>query len=128
MTVSYRVLIRLLLPLVFVYLWLRGRKAPAYRRRWGERLALQSIPVQARDGIIIHCVSVGETIAAKSLIELLLQRYPHLPITLTSMTPTAAAIADKLFGQQVFHYYLPLDTPGAMRRFLSQLTDRKSVV
>ena len=124
MTVSYRVLIRLLLPLVFVYLWLRGRKAPAYRRRWGERLALQSIPVQARDGIIIHCVSVGETIAAKSLIELLLQRYPHLPITLTSMTPTAAAIAEKLFGQQVFHYYLPLDTPGAMRRFLSQLTPR----
>lgn len=128
MTFWYRLLIRLATPLVFVYLWLRGAKAPAYRERWAERLAKQSVPAQARDGIIIHCVSVGETVAARGLIESVLATYPHLPITLTSMTPTAAELAQKLFGQRVFHAYLPIDTPGAMRRFFAKFSPRLIVI
>lgn len=121
MTAAYRLLIRLLMPAVFVYLWLRGRKAPAYRQRWRERLALQSIPVQSRHGLLIHCVSVGETVAARQLIENVLSDYPDLPVTLSSMTPTAANLAQQLFGDRVYHLYLPFDTPGAMRRFFTKL-------
>ncbi|WP_258240732.1 lipid IV(A) 3-deoxy-D-manno-octulosonic acid transferase [Pseudidiomarina homiensis] len=121
MTAVYRLLIRLLMPAVFVYLWLRGRKAPAYRERWNERLALQSIPARYRHGLLIHCVSVGETVAARQLIETLLNDYPQVPITLSSMTPTAAELAYKLFGDRVHHLYLPFDTPGAMRRFFTNL-------
>lgn len=117
MTLWYRVLICIAVPFVFIYLWLRGRKAPAYRQHWRQRLALQSFPMQARDGILIHCVSVGETIAARGFIERILQQYPQLPVTLTSMTPTARSLAQQLFGERVFHAYLPLDTAGAMRRF-----------
>lgn len=124
MTVSYRLLIRLSLPLIFIYLWLRGRKAPAYRQRWSERLALQSIPANARQGILIHCVSVGETVAARQLIEQVLHSYPHLPVTLSSMTPTAAALAQSAFGDRVHHLYLPIDTPGAMRRLFTKLAPR----
>lgn len=128
MTFSYRLLIRLATPLVFIYLWLRGAKAAEYRQRWRERLALHVLPVQARDGIVIHCVSVGETIAARALIEAVLAAYPKLPVTLTSMTPTAAAIAQRFFGERVFHSYLPIDTPGAMKRFFRKLAPRMVVV
>lgn len=128
MTFWYRLLIRLATPLVFVYLWGRGAKAPLYRARWLERIALQKIPPQARDGIVIHCVSVGETVAARGLIEQVLAQYPQLPVTLTSMTPTAAELAEKLFGNRVFHSYLPIDTPAAMRRFFNKIAPRIIVV
>ena len=128
MTFAYRLLIRCITPLVFIYLWVRSRKAPAYRQRWPERLALQDVPVQARDGINIHCVSVGETVAAKGLIEQILNDYPHLGVTLTSMTPTAAELAVKLFGDRVFHAYLPIDTPGSMRRFFDKFAPRLVVI
>lgn len=128
MTLSYRLLITLVTPLVFIYLWLRGARAPAYRQRWAERLALQKVPVQARNGIVIHCVSVGETVAARGLIDAILARYPQLSVTLTAMTPTAAELAHKLFGDRVYHAYLPLDTRGAMRRFLDKLAPRCVVI
>lgn len=128
MTFSYRALIALLTPMIFVYLWIRGARAPEYRQRWRERLALQQIPAQARDGIVIHCVSVGETVAARGLIEAILHRYPQLPITLTAMTPTAAELARQLFSDRVYHYYLPLDTRAAMRRFLDKLAPRCLII
>lgn len=128
MTAVYRLLIRLLMPAVFLYLWLRGRKAPAYRERWDERLARQTIPANSRHGLLIHCVSVGETVAARQLIESLLDSYPNLPITLSSMTPTAAELAYKLFGNRVHHLYLPFDTPGAMRRFFDKLAPRAVLI
>ncbi|WP_127346596.1 lipid IV(A) 3-deoxy-D-manno-octulosonic acid transferase [Pseudidiomarina mangrovi] len=124
MTLSYRVLIALLTPLIFIYLWVRGARAPEYRKRWSERLALQTVPVQARDGIVIHCVSVGETVAARGLIEDILRSYPQLPVTLTAMTPTAAELAQKLFADRVYHYYLPIDTRGAMARFIEKFAPR----
>lgn len=128
MTAVYRLLIRLLMPAVFLYLWVRGRKAPAYRKRWGERLALQSIPPNHRHGLLIHCVSVGETVAARQLIESLLRDYPEIPLTLSSMTPTAADLALQLFGERVHHLYLPFDTPGAMKRFFRKLAPSAIII
>ena len=43
MRLLYTLLWYLLLPVLFARLWWRGRLAPAYRRRWGERLALARI-------------------------------------------------------------------------------------
>jgi 3-deoxy-D-manno-octulosonic-acid transferase len=128
MTFSYRALIALLTPLIFIYLWARGTRAPEYRQRWRERLAFQVVPIQARDGIVIHCVSVGETVAARGLIEAILQHYPQLPITLTAMTPTAAELARKLFGQRVHHAYLPIDSKAAMRRFIDKFAPRCLII
>jgi len=129
MTFSYRLLIRLLLPMIFAYLWWRGRRAPAYRQRWSERRAKQWVPPQYRDGIIIHCVSVGETIAARGLIEMLAARYPEQAIVITSMTPTATDIVRKMFANADFAdrlhtCYLPFDTPAAMRRFFDKFAPR----
>lgn len=105
-----------LMPALFVRLWWRGRRAPAYRARWRERLAL-GLPRQAGHTVWVHAVSVGETLAAAPMIRELLARYPHTPLLVTTTTPTGSEQVRKLFGDRVLHVYCPWDTPDALARF-----------
>ncbi len=124
----YSFIFTLIAPLLLLRMWFRGRKAPAYRLRWSERLALQSIPDCARNGIVIHCVSVGETMAAVPLIKAIKASYPDKPVTVTSTTPTGSDTVLRIFGDSVYHCYLPFDTPGAMSRFFRRLKPELLVV
>ena len=63
MTTIYTALLYFIQPLIWLRLWLRGRKAPAYRKRWAERYGYCVGKVKP-DGIVLHSVSVGETLAA----------------------------------------------------------------
>ncbi|MDR6981919.1 3-deoxy-D-manno-octulosonic-acid transferase [Rheinheimera pacifica] len=120
----YSAVIVALTPLLLLYLLLRSRKDPAYRRRFAERFALELPGASAKNGIVLHTVSVGEFNAAKPLIKKLLLRYPHLPLTITCTTPTASAAIQKLqaeqreLGKKLEHCYLPFDYPVLMRRWL----------
>lgn len=118
----YTLLFHLGLPLVALRLWLRARKAPAYRQRIGERFAL-GLPAMQQDGIWVHAVSVGESIAAAPMIRALLARYPQLPITVTCMTPTGSERIKALFANEprIQHCYLPYDLPWAAGRFLDHV-------
>jgi 3-deoxy-D-manno-octulosonic-acid transferase len=124
---SYTLLYYLLLPVVFTRLLLRARKAPLYRKRWAERLGFFKAPAQ-RNGLWVHSVSVGETIAAAPLIKHIQQAYPDLPITITTMTSTGSERVRALFGDSVFHVYVPYDTPGAVKRFLNRVKPRVALV
>ncbi len=115
----YSLLLTLLLPLVLLYLLWRSRKEPGYRRRLGERLGVTR-PAQG-GGILVHCASVGETLAALPLIRALQARYPDKRLTVTSTTPTGSAQVRQQLGDRVQHCYLPLDLPGPCRRFLRAL-------
>ncbi|GIZ12852.1 lipid IV(A) 3-deoxy-D-manno-octulosonic acid transferase [Pseudomonas sp. NCCP-436] len=123
----YTLLLHLALPLIALRLLLRARKAPAYARRIGERFAF-SLPRMKPGGIWIHAVSVGESIAAAPLIRALQARYPHLPVTVTCMTPTGSERITALFGDSVQHCYLPYDLPWTSARFLNRLQPRLAVV
>jgi 3-deoxy-D-manno-octulosonic-acid transferase len=123
----YSLFFYLLLPFAFVRLWWRGRLAPAYRQRWGERLGFFLPPAQT-GGIWIHAVSVGETIAAVPMIRELLARYPHLPVCITTMTPTGSERVRALFGEQVFHVYAPYDVPDAVQRFIKRIRPRLAII
>lgn len=123
----YTVLLYLIQPLIWLRLWLRGRKIPAYRRRWGERYGFYRDRVKP-EGILLHSVSVGETLAAVPLVRALRYRYPSLPITVTTMTPTGSERALSAFGKDVYHVYLPYDLPCAMSRFLNHIQPRLVVV
>ncbi|GAB7268999.1 hypothetical protein DZS_03910 [Dickeya ananatis] len=112
----YTFLFYMIQPLIWLRLWLRGRKIPAYRKRWGERYGFYQSQVKP-EGILLHSVSVGETLAAVPLVRALRHRYPSLPITVTTMTPTGSERALSAFGKDVYHVYLPYDLPGAMSRF-----------
>lgn len=102
---------------------MRGRKAPAYRKRWGERYGFHRQPLQ-KGGIMLHSVSVGETLAAIPLVRALRHRYPSLPITVTTMTPTGSERVLSAFGSDVQHVYLPYDLPDAINRFLNNIDPR----
>ncbi|ASK35471.1 3-deoxy-D-manno-octulosonic acid transferase [Alcanivorax sp. N3-2A] len=118
MRLLYTFLWYLLLPLLFARLWWRGRRAPAYRARWRERLALGYRPGTLRDSVWIHAVSVGETLAAAPLIEALMAAHPRTPLVITTTTPTGSERVRALFGDRVTHVYCPWELPGAYRRFL----------
>jgi 3-deoxy-D-manno-octulosonic-acid transferase len=94
----YTALLYIIQPLVWLRLLLRSRKAPAYRKRWAERYGFCRNKV-APDGILLHSVSVGETLAAIPLVRALRHRYPSLPITVTTMTPTGSERALSAFGK-----------------------------
>ncbi|BAN97914.1 three-deoxy-D-manno-octulosonic-acid transferase domain-containing protein [Plautia stali symbiont] len=127
MTTLYTALLYLIQPLIWLRLWLRGRKAPAYRKRWAERYGYCSGKVVPH-GIVLHSVSVGETLAAVPLVRALRHRYPTLPITVTTMTPTGSERAQSAFGKDVHHVYLPYDLPGSINRFLDTVDPRLVII
>ncbi|HEK0788572.1 lipid IV(A) 3-deoxy-D-manno-octulosonic acid transferase [Proteus faecis] len=122
----YQVLLYLIQPLIWLRLLLRSRKAPAYRKRWGERYGFCKDKVVPQ-GILLHSVSVGETLAAVPLVRALRHHYPDLPITVTTMTPTGSERVRSAFGDDVYHVYLPYDLPGSVNRFLKTV-DPKLVI
>ncbi|GAA4894559.1 lipid IV(A) 3-deoxy-D-manno-octulosonic acid transferase [Ferrimonas pelagia] len=115
----YSLLVTLLLPVILLYLLWRSRKDPAYRQRLGERLG-RHFPAQ-QGGIVIHCASMGETLAALPLIRALQARFPHQSITVTSTTPSGSAQVKQHLGDSVQHCYLPLDLPVICQRFVKAL-------
>ncbi|WP_435946693.1 lipid IV(A) 3-deoxy-D-manno-octulosonic acid transferase [Dryocola sp. BD586] len=123
----YTALLYLIQPFVWLRLLLRSRKAPAYRKRWAERYGFCRGKV-APDGIMLHSVSVGETLAAIPLVRALRHRYPTIPITVTTMTPTGSERVQSAFGKNVHHVYLPYDLPCAMKRFLDTVRPKLVIV
>lgn len=123
----YSLLLHLALPLIALRLYLRGRKAPAYRQRIAERFSLR-LPAMRPGGIWVHAVSVGESIAAAPMIRALRERHPDLPITVTCMTPTGSERIRALFGDSVQHCYLPYDLPWAAARFLDRVRPKLAVI
>ena len=104
----YTGLMYLIQPLVLIFMWTRGFKAPNYRKRLGERYGFYGALAKPNPhGIIIHAASVGEVIAATPLVRKIRQTYPALPITFTTVTPTGSDRVKAAFGSDVTHCYLP---------------------
>lgn len=114
----YTGLLYLLLPFTPLKLLWRGRKQPEYLQHWKERFGYYNLKV-TKPVIWLHCVSVGETRAASLLVKLLQAEFPQYQILLTHTTPTGRATSEQLFGDSVQRVYLPYDTPGAVKRFLT---------
>jgi len=119
----YTLLLYLLFPLVLLRLLWRSIRAPAYRRRWLQRLGIFTPPA-AWGGVWVHAVSVGEVQAVLPLIRQLLADNPGLPVTVTTTTPTGSARVTEQLGDQVFHVYFPYDLPPALTGFLRRVRPR----
>ena len=119
--IIYSVVFYLAIPIILLRLLLRSIKVPAYRQRLAERFAFSSPAqefIRQKQAIWVHAVSVGETVASAPLVTALQQRYPGMQIIITTMTPTGSDRVRDLFGDKVFHRYIPYDLPGACQRFL----------
>ena len=80
----YNLLLHLLLPFVYLRLLWRGRTVPTYKQNIEQRFGgHKNLP---QHGIMIHAVSLGETLAAQPLVNALLKNYPHFPVIITNTT------------------------------------------
>ncbi len=123
----YSIATFLLTPVVLFRLASRGIKAPAYFRRWKERFGIFPNP-NFKKSILIHAVSVGEVNAAIPLIKALMETYKEHDFVITTVTPTGSDRVQQIFGNTVFHLYLPYDLSGAVKRFLKKINPDLAVV
>jgi len=108
-----------------IFLW-RGLRDRSYWHNFRERFGFGAR--LAPHGVWLHAVSVGEVQASAPLVSALSRRYPGLPLTVTTFTPTGAARARALFGNLAQVRYVPYDLPGAVRRFFRRVQPRLAVI
>lgn len=99
---------------------LRTRKyITGLRQRLGK---LPAIPADDRPLIWLHCVSVGETEAARPLVRALLERFPSHRLAVSTTTVTGQRIARDAFGRDAAAvFYFPIDWAWTVRRVLRTL-------
>ena len=123
----YGLLGRAALPAALARMWWRGRREPLYRGHWAMRLGWWRREAQCSSDterqpstplIWLHAVSLGETRAAQPLVDALRRRWPAMQLLLTTGTATGWEAGRSLLGPGDRHGWIPLDTPGATRRFL----------
>lgn len=122
----YSLLTYIAAPLFSVVLLWRGLRDRSYWHNFGERFGFGT-PVTTSP-IWVHAVSVGEVQAAAALVNSLRERYPEIPIVVTTFTPTGAGRARALFKERAQVRYLPYDLPGAVRRFFERVRPRIAVI
>lgn len=126
MRIIYLAAVYLAAPVISVMLAARGLRDRSYWRNFGERFGLG--PLLEGFPIWVHAVSVGEVQAAAPLVIALRDRYPDVPVLVTTFTPTGAARARALFQGTAQVRYLPYDLPGSVRRFLDRTRPRLAVI
>ena len=114
----------LVAPLLLARIFWRGLSDPSYRFRWRERFSYDLPAAPAVSPVWIHAVSVGEAVAATPIVEHLLDRFPSIPILLTTTTPTGAAIVKNRFSDSVVHAFFPYDLPSVVNRYVAHFDPR----
>jgi 3-deoxy-D-manno-octulosonic-acid transferase len=118
----YSALLALALALALpLYLW-RDRRDGRYRRSFRERLG--RLPDDLRSeapSIWIHAVSVGEVLAAASLLQALRVRFPGRPLFLSTTTATGHAVARERVTGYDGLFFAPFDWRGPVRKVLARL-------
>ncbi len=120
----YNIVIGLASPFYLYKLLKKHTDKPSVGARWREYFGYQETQRFQRP-IWVHAVSVGEVIAASSLIKRLQLQYPDTQILVTTTTPTGAAQACKL---GVEHAYLPFDLPPFVNRFLNTVKPQQVLI
>ncbi len=128
---AYSAVLYGLAPLIGWRIW--REQVPTYSRL--QRLGLRLEPLPPEPRLWLHCASVGEVRAARPLIEGLLARFPHYSLLLTTMTATGAQQALALIAEQgatdqprLAHRFLPLDFPGAAKRFVARVQPELAIL
>lgn len=127
--VLYAVLWCLLLPVIFIYLWRRGRKDADYSKHIPERFA--SYPDGPKAQVWIHAVSLGELRSAVPLIRALLDRGER--VVCTHFTPAGRREAHKVFAADIARgdvqsVWVPFEFAWCWRRFFRRFQPKVGLV
>jgi len=89
----------------------------------GLRQRLGSIPrTNGKPVIWLHCVSVGETQAARPLAQRVKEAFPHHALVVSTITLTGQKLAQDVFRNQAEHiFYFPFDWRWSTRRALKAI-------
>lgn len=115
---GYRSLMRAAEPFAPLLLRRRAADGKEHPTRLGERLGRASRGRPEGALVWLHGASVGETQSLLPLIHRLHARRPDLRLLVTSGTVTSAELLADRLPSQAIHQFVPVDAPGAVRRFL----------
>jgi len=116
----YRAATGLLEPIVPSLLASRARKGKEDAARLAERLARAEVARPDGPLVWLHGASVGESLSILPLVERLRAERPEVSVLVTSGTTTSAALLAKRLPAGAIHQYVPVDAPGAARRFIAR--------
>ena len=116
MYVLYEVLLYLVLALGLPWFLLMGLLRGKYLANARARFGFYRGKGEEHD-LWIHAVSVGETLAARSVVEEIQRQRPGTSIVFTTTTITGQAQATRLYRGATVTYF-PFDFARAVRRFL----------
>jgi 3-deoxy-D-manno-octulosonic-acid transferase len=109
------------------YFAIQSLRITKYRTGLRERFGHVSPDVvsalHGRRPLWLHAVSVGEVIAAVPLVNALRQRFPHLPILISTVTETGQATAREKMAAAACLYF-PLDYPWVVHQVIARLQPR----
>lgn len=129
---AYTLLLRLVSPFVWLWMWRRARRAAGQWDIFGaERFGAYAQPWDGAPPVWVHAVSLGETRAAQSLIQALIARGDRVLLTHTTATGReqgARAFAAEIAAGQVFQQWFPYDFPGAAANFLRHYRPRLGLI
>ena len=114
---SYRGASALAAPLVHAWLAHRRRRGKEDVARFGERLGRASVPRPAGRLVWMHGASVGEGLSLLPLVARLRAARPALHVLVTTGTVASARLLRQRLPDGALHQFVPVDRPGAVRRF-----------
>jgi 3-deoxy-D-manno-octulosonic-acid transferase len=128
MYLAYSLLLSLGLLLLSPYFLFQALAHRKYITGLRERLG--SLPKLDRQPVVwLHCVSVGETQAARPLVERIRKELPHHALVVSTVTLTGQKLARDLFREQAARVvYFPFDWRWSVRRALNALSPSVVVV
>ncbi|MFQ5792162.1 MAG: 3-deoxy-D-manno-octulosonic acid transferase [Acidobacteriota bacterium] len=101
----------------------RGLRSGKYRSSLRERLGFlpPSLNRGERVSIWVHAVSVGEVVAARTLIPLLRESFPGKPVFVSVTTQTGRQVADRQLREADGVFYCPFDWRFVVRRVVERI-------
>jgi 3-deoxy-D-manno-octulosonic-acid transferase len=117
MFLLYEVLLYLVFVVTLPFFLLVGILRGKYLSNFPERMGFYRRRERMHD-LWIHAVSVGETLAAKSVVDAILRLRPNTTVVFTTTTITGQAQAKRLYPSFTVTYF-PFDFAFAVKRFLN---------
>ena len=123
MFVFYNILLLILSPIIALYILYRIFISGKSRKSWRHQLGGVKLPNEIADKkkIWIHAVSVGESVAASSVVSELKRDIPEVAVVMSTTTEKGQEMAHKSVKDSDGFFYYPFDLLPSVSRSLSKI-------